>query len=389
MNSYLKNTIATIAGTLCLLILLTQNSVAQSGSRDSGYQLQPTPLTQTQPAATQDTYRNWQAPEQRFESSPYQPQQTQPREITRFGVEQYDHRALDSLLQKYVNQNGDVDYGTWQSNTEDRSALTSYLSGMNSVDTSLRSNRPAEMAFWINAYNALTIEGILQLFPIRSIKDYAPAANGLNIWDDFKLPVGGSEYSLNDIEHKILRKMGDPRIHFAIVCASKGCPQLSQRAYFADSLEQQLAYSAGLFFRTPSKFSYDLQRGQLGLSPIIQWFGDDFGRNDQERLQYLSQFMPADARTLVASSTPAISYLDYDWSLNLAPARSTTVRTQTLRPQTLTTRQTAPIQFLDSQGSGTRERLETYRPRKPQGQRHCGQGGCAARSVNDYRGIGG
>ena len=378
MNSYLKNIIATTVGTFCLMIL-TQATVAQSGSRNITNQLPQASSSQ----AVQRTYRTQQGSGQRTETLPDQAQQPQRREPVRLGFEQYDHRALDSLLQKYVDRRGDVDYQTWQTNTQDRSTLLNYLRGMNSVDPSIRSSRQSEMAFWINAYNALTIEGILQLFPTRSIKDHAPNASGYNIWDDFKLPVGGSEYSLNDIEHKVLRKMGDPRIHFAIVCASKGCPQLSQRAYFSESLEQQLVHSAELLFRTPEKFSFDLQRGQLGLSPIIQWFGEDFGRTDQERLQYLSQFMPADAARLATSGSSASSYLDYDWNLNLAPARDV-VPVQSFRPQGSATRQPSP-QNSAQQGSTTREQFETFRPAQPQRAQH----GCAKHSCGSQAAVAG
>ena len=384
MNSYLKNTAATIAGTFCLLILLTQNGVAQSGNTNSGFQFQQTLPSQAQPsAAVQNNFGTNQAFAQRPQTPPYQPQETRRRETARASFEQYDHRAWDALLQKYVDRNGDVDYGTWQANSQDRATLMDYLRGMNAVDTSISSSRPAEMAFWINAYNALTIEGILQVFPTKSIKDHAPDASGFNIWDDFKLPVGGREYSLNDIEHNVLRKMGDPRIHFAIVCASKGCPQLAQRAYFPESLDQQLANSAGLFFHTPSKFSYDLQRGRLGLSPIIDWFGEDFGRSDEERLQYLSQFMPADARGLALSGTSAISYLDYDWNLNLAPTR-VNAPTQALRPQGSLNRQ---VGYEEPQGSSTRGQFEAFRPAQSQGGQtgQCsGRGGCSKRSTRDF-----
>ena len=363
MKSSLRNTFAIVAGAFCLMIW-AQAAEAQSGSR-SNNALQPqTTYSQRQPSGT---IQQTQPPVR----------ETRSRVPARIGFQQFDHRSLDSLLQKYVDQNGDVDYATWQANQQDRSTLVNYLRGMGAVDTSVSSSRQAQMAFWINAYNALTIEGILQLYPTKSIKDHAPDANGHNIWDDFKMPVGGTEYSLNDIEHKVLRKMGDPRIHFAIVCASKSCPQLSQRGYFADSLDQQLAYGAGLFFHTPGKFSYDLQRNQLGLSPIIQWFGEDFGRSDQERLQYLSQFMPADAARLATSGSAQIDYLEYDWGLNVAPMRSVavgqnTVPVQTLRPAGSATRQSAPIQSaprqsvqtqnFSSQGSGTRGGVEVYRP---------------------------
>lgn len=379
MKSFLKMNFGVAAGTICSLVF-AQALLAQSGSRSNEYQL-PVPSSQIQ-----ETYGTWQGSGQRSEVLPYPSRETRPREVVRVGFGQYDHRALDNLLQKYVDSRGDVDYATWQTDQKDRAALLSYLRGMNSLDPAVRSSLASEMAFWINAYNALTIEGILQLFPTRSIKDHAPDANGFNIWDDFKLPVGGSEYSLNDIEHKILRKMGDPRIHFAIVCASKGCPQLSQRAYFADSLDQQLAYSAGLFFHTPEKFSYDVGRGQLGLSPIIKWFADDFGRSDQERLQYLAQFMPAEAGRLAASGSATISYLNYDWNLNLAPARRPVsnqnfVPVQSLRAQGSTTRQ-SPRQDFYSQTPSAGQQTETYRPVRPAGQ--CGQGGCRRPMTSGY-----
>lgn len=349
MKSSLKNTLGVTVGIFCLMCW-AQFAAAQSGNRTGGYQPQQV-IPQQQFSGAVETY---------VPPSQSVPFASQPAQTSRLGFDQYDHQALDSLLQKYVDQNGDVDYTTWKSNQQDRATLMNYLRGMNSVDASVPSSTQSQMAFWINAYNALTIEGILQLFPTRSIKDHAPNANGYNIWDDFKMPVGGTEYSLNDIEHKVLRKMGDPRIHFAIVCASKSCPQLAQRAYFGSSLEQQLANSSRLFFHTPSKFTYDLQRGQLGLSKIIQWFGDDFGRNDQERLRYLSQFMPADAARLANSGSAAISYLEYDWGLNLAPVRSLTGgqnigSVQTLRPQGSATRQPVPSQTLPPQGSATRQ----------------------------------
>ena len=370
MKTSLTPTFGIAFVTFCLVIS-AQVAVAQSGDRNSGYLPQQTLPQQRFPSAAEQTYGAERIYRQRSEPAPYA---RQSREIARVGFEQYDHRTWDALLQKYVDQDGNVDYATWQSNQQDRSTLMSYLRGMNTIDTSLNSSQQSQMAFWINAYNALTIEGILQLYPTKSIQDHAPDANGFNIWDDFKLPVGGTEYSLNDIEHQILRKMGDPRIHFAIVCASKSCPQLSQRAYFPNSLDEQLTYSSTLFFHTPSKFSYDLQRGQLGLSRIIQWFGEDFGRSDQERLQYLAQFMPADAARLATNSSATINYLEYDWGLNEAPPRNQAFR-QNLAPnqnvgtvpQGSATRQQAPVQGQPLQGSGAREQFESFRPTQQQG----------------------
>ena len=301
----------------------TSEALAQSGTRNAPAQpsfqprqpafqpqqrsLQPSPL----PTRRLQSNRSFQdAPPNQFRA-----QETRQRP----GFDQADHRNWDALLRKYVDRNGNVDYPAWISDGRDRDAVRDYLNQLTKVDTTARATRNGEMAFWINTYNALTIEGIMRVFPTTSIKNHAPDANGFNIWDDFKIPVDGRSYSLNDIEHKVLRPLGDARIHFAIVCASKGCPQLSQRAYFAESLDQQLTNNARLFFQNPEKFSYDLRRRQLNLSPIVKWFAEDFGRDDGERLRYLAQFMPDENSVRLARSGAAkVSYLDYDWSLNLA-----------------------------------------------------------------------
>jgi hypothetical protein len=336
----IKNVLST-ALFMGLLTTMAPACNAQSGSRNQvqpqQFQARPVPapaLPSVLPAPAPALERRYRNPVQQDVRPARQPAtfDTQPRATAQFGFENVDHRVWDSLLQKYVDRNGNVDYTTWQANRTDRSELFNYLKQMRSLDTSLRSSREAEMAYWINVYNALTIEGILRVFPTRSIKDHAPNAKGFNIWDDFKLRVGGKSYSLNDIEHKVLRPMGDARIHFAIVCASKGCPQLAQRAYVPELLDRQLNYSTELFFRSPDKFTYDLRQRQIGISPIIQWFAEDFGRDDQERMRYLSQFMPNDVAALAASGSATVNYLDYDWSLNLAPQGSTVQPATYFRP---------------------------------------------------------
>lgn len=375
MKPSLKSTLG-ITVAIVGSMIWTQVAHSQSGNRSTVIPFQQTTPQQLPPSAGVETYGSFQGSGQRSQTSPTTSQRPA---IPRIGFEQYDHRSWDALLQKYVDQNGDVDYASWQTNPQDRAILLNYLQGMNSIDSSLNSSIESQMAFWINAYNALTVEGILQLYPTRSIKDHAPDANGFNIWDDFKMPVGGAEYSLNEIEHNILRKLGDPRIHFAIVCASKSCPQLSQRAYFPSTLDQHLNYSSSLFFHTPGKFSYDAPRGSIGLSPIIDWFGEDFGGNDQARLQYLSQFMPADAARLATSGSATISYLEYDWGLNEVQNRNLTAganlgSAQAIGPQGSTTRQSAPDQDLFSQGFETRQRTDAFRPVQPQSrfQNSCG-----------------
>ncbi|MCI0457686.1 MAG: DUF547 domain-containing protein, partial [Gemmataceae bacterium] len=157
-----------------------------------------------------------------------------------------DHSALDTLLQKYVDDRSLVAYAKWKDNAADLKALDQYLTRMGCVDLGKPAPRAAQLAYWINVYNALTIRGILREYPTTSIRNHTAKVSGYNIWKDLVLWVDGKNYSLDNIEHQILRKMGEPRIHFAIVCASVGCPPLANRAYTAKDLHSQLAAQQGL-----------------------------------------------------------------------------------------------------------------------------------------------
>jgi len=153
-------------------------------------------------------------------------------------MDQIDHRSWDALLKRYVNQRGNVDYQAWKQSAADQRALDAYLAHLSSANPNAQALGAAKLAFWINAYNAVTIKGILREYPTSSIRNHTAKLFGYNIWDDLLLTVGGKPYSLNHMEHEVLRKMGEPRIHFAIVCASISCPRLLNEAYTASRLEQ-------------------------------------------------------------------------------------------------------------------------------------------------------
>lgn len=224
-----------------------------------------------------------------------------------------DHSLFHELLQKYVDQDGNVDYETWKK-TDSRN-LNRYLARMGGVDAGSL-GRDERMAYWINVYNALTIRGMLEFYPLKSIKEKVSRLGGFNIWDDYPVLLKGEEYSLNHIEHKILRKMGDPRIHFAIVCASKGCPRLRSEAYTGSSLNGQLEDNARDFFSRAQNFRVDAAKSALYLSSILKWFGEDFGKNDTEVLREISQWIQDPAAKSLAERGAKVRYLDYDWSLN-------------------------------------------------------------------------
>ena len=239
----------------------------------------------------------------------------------RVSMDRYDHAAWDALLAKYVDAEGNVDYAGWKRSSQDMQALDNYLGSLCYAGRKLRASREAKLAYWINAYNAVTIKGILREYPTSSIRNHTAKVFGYNIWKDLQLVVEGEGISLEDIEHKVLRKLGEPRIHFAIVCASKGCPRLMNRAYTARDLEKQLTANTLAFFSNRANFRYDVatgaSSGQIQLSTVLKWFASDFGSDQAAQLKAIARYLPSEeARQAANSGRVRVSYLDYDWGLN-------------------------------------------------------------------------
>lgn len=234
----------------------------------------------------------------------------------RVSYAQIDHSVYDRLLKKYVDNNGMVNYRNWYTNTADRAELKNYLAELGKADESKHAGKSEKLAYWINAYNALTIEGILRVYPTTSIRNHTAKLIGYNIWKNLKLTTGGQEVSLEQIEHQILRKMNEPRIHFAIVCASMGCPRLLNEAYLPDRLESQLVSNTRDFFSRPQNLRVDAHNKKLLLSSILTWFGSDFGKSKIDQLRYIAPYFPDDAKRLVSAGGYRIEFQKYDWDLN-------------------------------------------------------------------------
>jgi len=230
-------------------------------------------------------------------------------------MDEIDHAGFDSLLKKHVDKDGFVNYPAWHKSKEDRQALSKYLVHLSQASPTSKASREGQLAFWINAYNAVTLEGILQVYPTDSIRKHTAKLGGYNIWQQLPLLVDGKPYSLEDIEHKVLRKMGEPRIHFAIVCASVGCPRLLNEAYVGEKLDAQLATNATDFFSRPQNFQVD-RSGAIKASSILDWFGTDFGATPAEQFGYLKPYLPKAAQAVATQPNVRVSFLDYDWSLN-------------------------------------------------------------------------
>ena len=246
------------------------------------------------------------------------------RSDQRRSMDQVDHVVWDGLLKRYVDGSGNVDYTQWKRSKADVKALEDYLNMLSQGNMRAPAKKAATMAFWINAYNALTVHGILREYPTTSIRNHTARLIGYNIWKDLLLVVGDDSYSLEQIEHEILRKMGDPRIHFAIVCASHSCPRLLNEAYTGDTLERQLVANSRAFFVNRENFRYDSRGGTFYVSSILKWFATDFGDSSATQLRTIAPYLPdRESQQAAAKGSGRFSYLDYDWSLNdQAAARS-------------------------------------------------------------------
>lgn len=237
-----------------------------------------------------------------------------PGELTATTVKQdtskhFSHAQYDSLLKKYVDENGMVDYKSF---AKAKGKLDSYLKDLSAhppdPDTWSRDER---LAYWINAYNAFTIQLILNHYPIKSIKDIVPTQPGVNTpWEIKFIHIGGQTLSLDDIEHNILReKFGEPRIHFALVCAAGSCPSLRQEAYTGKQLEQQLDSAGYSFLHNPEKNKiYGSEK--VSLSPIFKWYAEDF-----KEMGGAGGVIEVYSDIQVEKDS-AIHYNEYDWSLN-------------------------------------------------------------------------
>ncbi len=218
------------------------------------------------------------------------------------------HDIWDGLLKKHVTEEGWVNYKGF---IEDKEAFYNYLNLLNGNHPN-KSNWPKEerLAYWINAYNAYTVQLIVENYPTASIKDIKKGIPFVNsVWDIKFIKIEERTYDLNQLEHGLLRKKFDePRIHFAINCASYSCPVLRGEAYVASKIETQLAEQARLFLADERRNRITAEKAQL--SKIFSWFGKDFTKKTS-KIEYINQYSP-----VKINADAEISYLDYDWNLN-------------------------------------------------------------------------
>jgi len=227
---------------------------------------------------------------------------------------QVDHTAWGLLLKRHV-VSGLVDY---EGLRQDRATLDRYVVSLQDVQPSQLGSPQAQLAFWINAYNANVVKGVLDHGPIASVKEVE------GFFDRIRYRVAGRDLTLNEIEGEG-RALGDWRIHFAVVCASSSCPPLRAEAYAADRLESQLAEQTRQFLDNPQR-GMRIEGETLWASKIFDWYMTDFvpakelglfrRLTSEKLLSVLSPYLKPEVGRAVRQRTLELRFMDYDWSLN-------------------------------------------------------------------------
>lgn len=233
-----------------------------------------------------------------------------------------DFSEWTALLQARVSQRSDgvglFDYGAMTA--ADHQTLDAFIARMAALEISSYS-RPQQMAYWINLYNALTVDVVLEHYPVPSIReiDISPGFFADGPWGKKLVTVEGEQLTLNEIEHRVLRPIWqDARVHYAVNCASIGCPNLASEAYRGDAIDAQLDAAARAYINNWRGVT--VKGGEIDVSSIYDWFYDDFGGSDDSLMAHLIEYAEPELAGQLRQ-IGAISGTMYDWNLNDAGKR--------------------------------------------------------------------
>lgn len=244
------------------------------------------------------------------------------------------HTLFSEDLKLYVD-NDLVHYKKWKGHTE---RLEQYLKSLAQItqDEYEKLSKEDKKALWVNAYNAFTVKVVLDHYPINGTEAFYPKNSFRQIpdaWDDYFFVVAGRRVSLNDIEHNIGRRLHDPRIHFAVVCAAKGCAKINKEAYIGKTIESALDAQTDKFILNPENVSFDHKEKTVRVSKLFSWFPLDFlnavgfktmpfppPKDDEVVLRYIVSRSPREVQEKFKSDDDyrayRVIYRDYDWALN-------------------------------------------------------------------------
>ncbi len=215
-------------------------------------------------------------------------------------AQNFDYKNYNQFLGKYVSDKGNVNYDKIKTN---KTELDAIIKQFEKLQPSEKWTKNEKLAYYINAYNVYTLKVVIDNYPTKSIKDID------NAWDKKLVQSGKSKISLSDVEHKILRKMNEPRIHFAINCASFSCPNLLNEAYLPETLNKQLETVTKAFINDKTKNI--ITANEVKISEIFNWFGGDFKTKKTSVIDFINTYS-----TVKIDKKAKIKFLDYNWNLN-------------------------------------------------------------------------
>lgn len=222
----------------------------------------------------------------------------------------HGHKEFTKLLTNNTKKVGNQVFVNYAQIKKHPEQLLAYLEQLQAVSEEKfkKFSKKEQLAFWINAYNAYTIQIVIKNYPIKSIKNIGSFFS--SVWSQDFISLMGKKISLDDIEHETIRKQfKEPRIHFAVNCASMGCPSLLQEAFVSFRLDDQLDEAAANFLNNKAKNYYNKKEKTLYLSKIFKWYGADFNAKYGGYMNYL-------VKQKLAPKSAAIEWLNYDWDLN-------------------------------------------------------------------------
>ena len=225
----------------------------------------------------------------------------------------FDHSKFDQALKKYVDNKGLVDYNSIAKD----SGFSEYVQSLQTARVEELS-RDGQLAFWINGYNAVTIDKVIKKKPKKSVREtFIPGVwTATKFFTSREHIVAGKRLSQDDIEHEILRKQfKDPRIHFAIICASLGCPPLPRLAYTEGNVQARLEEETRKYLNSPRGTRIDRAENTLHMSKLFDWFATDFIQKSGSTLAFMRLYLNEETLSF-SERDPKISYLEYNWALN-------------------------------------------------------------------------
>ncbi len=258
------------------------------------------------------------------------------------GAQQFDHSAWDRVVKRFVTETGRVDYAALKNDSADLDRYVEQIAARSPVSHPQEfPTRESQLAYWINAYNALVVHAVVEHWPVKSVRGIGTLPYSF-FWRK-KFVAGGRKYTLDAIEAVFLRKqLAEPRIHFALVCAANSCPRLERQAYTAENVERLLEADARFYINEPRNLKIEPARNRVTVARIFTFYREDFEKYARAKglaatghpvLDYIRLYASdANRRALDALKKPGVDHFDYDWGINDVNAPAATLATKEQHP---------------------------------------------------------